>query len=101
MLTLDPARVWGFADRGQLAVGMAADVNVFDAGTVGPAVPELLRDLPGGGARLSQRAEGFVATIVAGEVTIEDGEPTGARPGRLLRQGRAERGPRPKRETRT
>jgi N-acyl-D-aspartate/D-glutamate deacylase len=87
MLTLDPARVWGFADRGRLEVGMAADVNVFDAETIGPAVPELVRDLPGGGARLSQRAEGFAATIVAGEVTIEGGEPTGARPGQLLRQG--------------
>ena len=51
------------------------------------AVPELVRDLPGGGLRLSQRAEGFAATVVAGKVTIEGGEPTGARPGQLLRQG--------------
>jgi N-acyl-D-aspartate/D-glutamate deacylase len=63
-------------------------VNVFDPDRVGPAVPEVVRDLPRGGKRLSQRSEGFMATLVGGEVTILDGEPTGARPGRLVR-GRA------------
>jgi N-acyl-D-aspartate/D-glutamate deacylase len=85
MLTLAPAMAWGFADRGLLREGMAADVNVFDPDRVGPAVPEVVRDLPQGGKRLSQRAEGFKATVVGGEITILDGETTGARPGRLVR----------------
>lgn len=85
MLTLEPALAWGFADRGLLREGLLADLNVFDPDTVGPAVPEIVEDLPGGGKRLSQRAEGFAATIVAGEITIRDGEPTGRRPGRLIR----------------
>lgn len=85
MLTQQPAQAWGFADRGVLRPGMAADVNVFDPDTIAPAVPEIVYDLPGGAARLSQRAEGLAATIVGGEVTIRDGVATGARPGRLLR----------------
>jgi N-acyl-D-aspartate/D-glutamate deacylase len=87
MLTLAPAVAWGFTDRGLLREGMVADVNVFDPDRVGPAVPEIVRDLPRGGKRLSQRSEGFKATVVAGEVTIRDGEATGARPGRLVRAG--------------
>jgi N-acyl-D-aspartate/D-glutamate deacylase len=85
MLTLAPATAWGMADRGLLREGMLADLNVFDPATVAPAVPRVVADLPGGGNRLSQRAEGFHATVVAGEVTILDGEPTGATPGRLVR----------------
>ena len=65
--------------------GMVADLNVFDPGVVAPAVPEVVNDLPGGGKRLSQRVVGFRATLVDGQVTIRDGEPTGERPGRLLR----------------
>ena len=72
---------WGFADRGLLRAGMVADINVFDPDTVGPAVPELVDDLPGGGRRLEQRSAGFLATLVNGQVTIRDGEPTGATPG--------------------
>ena len=87
MLTDEPARAWGFSDRGRLAPGRLADLNVFDPDTVGPAVPELVEDLPGGGLRLSQRAEGFAATVVAGTITIREGRPTGARPGRLIRAG--------------
>ena len=86
MITLAPALAWGFADRGLLRAGMAADVNVFDPATVGPAVPELVDDLPGGGRRLEQRSQGVRATVVNGQVTIRDGVPTGARPGRLLRR---------------
>jgi N-acyl-D-amino-acid deacylase len=86
MITLAPALAWGFADRGLLRAGMAADVNVFDPVTVGPAVPELVDDLPGGGRRLEQRSQGFLATVVNGQVTIRDGVPTGVRPGRLLRR---------------
>jgi len=85
MITLAPALAWGFADRGLLRAGMAADINIFDADTVGPAVPRLVDDLPAGGRRLEQRSQGFLATLVNGEVTIEDGRPTGATPGRLLR----------------
>ena len=92
MLTLEPALAWGFADRGLLREGLCADLNVFDPATVGPAVPELVADLPGGGLRLSQRAEGFHATVVAGEITLRDGEPTGRHPGRLLRNRLATRG---------
>ncbi|HTZ08766.1 MAG TPA: amidohydrolase family protein [Acidimicrobiales bacterium] len=86
MLSAVPAAAWGFPDRGMLEVGMAADVNVFDPDTVGPAVPTLVGDLPAGGLRLLQRSVGFSATVVNGEVTLLEGEPTGALPGRLLRR---------------
>ncbi|MFK7896310.1 MAG: amidohydrolase family protein [Myxococcota bacterium] len=85
MLSFEPALAWGFADRGLLREGLIADMNVFDPKTVGPAVPELVRDLPGGGLRLSQKAQGFLATIVAGQVTIRGGEPTGRVPGMLVK----------------
>ena len=85
MLTLAPALAWGFSDRGLLRAGMAADLNVFDPDRVGPAVPRLVDDLPAGGLRLEQRSVGFAATVVAGQVTIRDGVPTGAMPGQLVR----------------
>jgi N-acyl-D-aspartate/D-glutamate deacylase len=88
MITLAPANAWGFADRGLVRAGMLADLNVFDPATVAPAVPTLVDDLPAGGRRLEQRADGFLATLVAGEVTISGGAPTGASPGRLIRSGR-------------
>ena len=81
MITLAPALAWGFADRGLLREGMAADVNVFDPDVVAPSVPRIVHDLPSGGKRLEQRAVGFHATVVGGEVTIVDAEPTGALPG--------------------
>jgi N-acyl-D-amino-acid deacylase len=85
MITLAPALAWGFADRGLLRAGMAADINVFDPATVGPSVPRLVDDLPAGGRRLEQRAQGFLATLVNGQVTIRDGSRTGAAPGQLIR----------------
>ena len=85
MLTLAPAMAWGFADRGLVREGMVADLNVFDPDTVAPAVPEVVDDLPAGRPRLSQRSVGFAASVVGGQVTIRDGESTGARPGRLVR----------------
>ena len=84
-MTQLPARAWGFGDRGELAPGMAADINVFDLETVSPNLPELLYDLPGGARRLRQTATGFRATLVNGEVLIEDGEPTSSTSGQLLR----------------
>jgi N-acyl-D-amino-acid deacylase len=88
MITLAPALAWGFADRGLLRPGMVADLNVFDPDTVGPAVPTLVDDLPGGGRRLEQRSHGFRATVVNGQVTVREGAVTGASPGRLLRNAR-------------
>ncbi len=84
-ITQLPATAWGFDDRGVLAVGKAADVNVFDPETVTPDLPELVHDLPAGEPRLRQTATGFAATIVNGEVITEHGKVTGAVPGRLLR----------------
>jgi N-acyl-D-aspartate/D-glutamate deacylase len=91
MLTLAPAQAWGFSDRGLIREGMLADLNVFDPKTVGPEVPRIVEDLPAGGKRLSQRSVGFLATVVAGQITIRGGEPTDRRPGRLLRNRLATR----------
>jgi N-acyl-D-amino-acid deacylase len=85
MLTLEPARAWGFADRGLIREGLIADINVFDPETVGPQMPVLVHDLPTGAPRFRQGADGFLATIVAGQVVHENGRHTGALPGRLIR----------------
>ena len=87
MLTLVPSTVWGFADRGLLREGFVADLNVIDPETVTAHLPRVERDLPGGAARLTQRASGFLATVVGGQVLLEDGEHTGALPGSLVRRG--------------
>jgi N-acyl-D-aspartate/D-glutamate deacylase len=84
-MTQVPATAWGFDDRGVLAEGKAADINVFDPETVAPNLPELRHDLPSGAPRLRQTATGFRATIVNGKVLVEDGETTGLTPGSLLR----------------
>lgn len=89
-MTQVPAAAWGFNDRGVIAEGMAADINVFDINTVTPDMPELVYDLPGGARRLRQTASGFKATLVNGQVLLDNGEPTGTRPGRLLRGRLAE-----------
>jgi N-acyl-D-aspartate/D-glutamate deacylase len=85
MLTLVPATLWGFADRGLVREGMAADLVVFDPDTVGAEMPEVVDDLPAGARRLVQRARGIAATVVNGEVLLRGGQHTGALPGRLLR----------------
>ena len=85
MLTYEPATHWGFADRGLVREGMAADLVVFDPATVAPEMPELVHDLPSGARRLVQKSRGYKATVVNGEVLLRDGQPTGALPGRLLR----------------
>jgi len=85
MLTLVPATYWGFADRGLVREGFAADLLVFDPETISPEMPEVVADLPAGARRLVQRARGIAATIVSGEILLRDGKHTGALPGRLLR----------------
>ncbi len=80
-----PARIAGMADRGQLTGGYKADFNIIDAGAMRLHQPTVKADLPAGGRRLEQRADGYVATIVAGEIIAENGVPTAARPGRLVR----------------
>jgi N-acyl-D-aspartate/D-glutamate deacylase len=87
-MTSDTARLYGLGDRGVLAPGYKADVNVIDFDRLNLRLPELVFDLPGGARRLVQRADGYVATVVSGEVTFREGEPTGARPGRLVRGAR-------------
>ncbi|KKW64058.1 amidohydrolase family protein [Mycolicibacterium elephantis] len=84
-LTSVPARVAGLADRGRIAVGYKADLNVIDHAAVRLHRPVVTYDLPAGGRRLDQSADGYVATIVSGEVIAENGVPTAARPGRLIR----------------
>jgi N-acyl-D-aspartate/D-glutamate deacylase len=81
----DTARAVGLRDRGVLAPGYRADLNVIDYERLTLPAPEVIADLPAGGKRLVQRAAGYVATIVRGEVVYERGEPTGALPGRLIR----------------
>jgi N-acyl-D-aspartate/D-glutamate deacylase len=85
MLTLVPATLWGFADRGLIREGMAADFVVFDPDTIAAEMPEVVDDLPAGARRLVQRTRGVAATVVNGEVLLREGKPTGALPGRLLR----------------
>src|SRR3546814_1120453 len=72
-------------DRGVLAPGYRADVNLIDFDGLRVRRPEMRHDLPAGGRRLLQRADGYEATVVAGQVTYERGEATEALPGRLLR----------------
>ncbi len=84
-LTSEPAALVGLADRGCLAVGRKADLNLIDFERLQVQVPTVVHDLPAGGRRMHQRADGFVATIVSGTVTYRHGEPTGALPGRLVR----------------
>ncbi len=83
--TAETARLYGLDDRGVLAPGMLADVNVIDFDHLALAPPEMLYDLPARGRRLVQRARGYRATVKRGVVTYEDGVATGALPGVLLR----------------
>jgi N-acyl-D-aspartate/D-glutamate deacylase len=85
LLSHDTARTVGLLDRGIIAPGYKADLNVIDFERLRLHAPEVARDLPSGGRRLVQRAEGYAATIVSGAVVYRDGAPTGALPGRLVR----------------
>jgi N-acyl-D-aspartate/D-glutamate deacylase len=88
MQTRDTAEAVGLRDRGLVAVGQRADLNVIDYEKLALRLPEVTHDLPAGGRRLMQRADGYAATIVAGTVTYRDGQATGALPGRLVRGAR-------------
>ncbi|RYE94919.1 MAG: D-aminoacylase [Myxococcales bacterium] len=85
MLTSDGARFLGLSDRGRVQPGLRADLNIIDLPRLGLERPRLVRDLPAGGQRLLQDATGYRATLVAGQVTVRDGQLTGARPGRVAR----------------
>jgi len=88
LLTSAPAERFGLRDRGRLVAGMNADIVVFDPARVGVGPITTRFDLPAGGMRLYADAPGVLKVIVNGEVILEDGEATGARPGRILRSGR-------------
>jgi N-acyl-D-aspartate/D-glutamate deacylase len=85
-LTSQPADLYGLSDRGRIALGLRADVNVIDVDRMSLSVPRAVHDLPAGGTRLIQPATGYDATVVAGQVTRRHGVDSGARPGRLLRR---------------
>jgi N-acyl-D-aspartate/D-glutamate deacylase len=85
MLTRRNAHHMGLTDRGVIAVGMKADLNLVDLARLSLPMPQVVRDLPAGGRRLIQKAEGYLATFVAGQAVTENGEITAARPGRWVR----------------
>lgn len=85
--THDTAMVYGLADRGMLRAGYKADVNIIDPEALRVHCPEMVFDLPGGGRRLVQRADGYLATLVNGVPIFEQGRATGSFPGKLLRGG--------------
>ncbi|HEY9216857.1 MAG TPA: amidohydrolase family protein [Phenylobacterium sp.] len=87
-LTSDTANAYGLTDRGQLKRGLLADINIIDFEQLRLFRPEAVNDLPAGGRRLVQRAEGYRFTIKSGQVTFVDGQSTGALPGGLVRGGR-------------
>ena len=86
--TKDTATLYGLGDRGSLEVGLRADINVIDFENLRLGSPWMAHDLPSGGRRLLQDAEGYDYTVVAGEITRDHGEYTGALPGRLVRGAR-------------
>lgn len=87
MMSHDTSRHIGLTDRGTLELGMRADINVIDLQNLTLRKPRLVDDLPAGGKRMLQDANGYRATIVAGEPILENDQLTGARPGRLVRMG--------------
>ena len=88
-MTSIPAGIAGLEDRGRIALGYKADLNVIDHAALTLHKPVIVNDLPAGGRRLDHTADGYVATIVSGEVIARDGVPTAARPGKLIRGRRA------------
>ena len=84
-ITYNTATMWGLHDRGLIREGMAADLVVFDADTIGARMPDVVHDLPAGAKRLKQTADGILNTVVNGEILLTNNEHSGAVPGRLLR----------------
>ena len=84
-VTYNTSTMWGLHDRGLVREGMVADLLVFDPNTIGPNMPEVIRDLPADATRIKQTASGIKNTIVNGEVLLTYNEHSGATPGRLLR----------------
>ena len=84
-LTSQPAESVGLLDRGRIAPGYKADINILDPERIVLHRPQIQADLPAGGKRLRQEADGYVATLLSGTVTYRDGVPTGALPGKLVR----------------
>ena len=89
LMTSHPAGIIGFRDRGVIAPGYKADVNVIDYEHLMLHAPEIADDLPGGGRRLDQRADGYRYMIVSGKVVTRDDKPTGVLPGKLVRGAQA------------
>jgi N-acyl-D-aspartate/D-glutamate deacylase len=87
-MTSETASLYGLGDRGTLRPGLRADVNVIDHARLQLRSPHMAHDLPGGARRFIQEADGYVATVVAGQITLVEGEDTGARPGALVRGAR-------------
>ncbi len=85
MQTKETAELVGLYDRGVLAPGYKADINIIDFDHLVLHEPEVINDLPAGGRRLVQKASGYTATIVAGKVAFREGEPTGELNGKLIR----------------
>jgi N-acyl-D-aspartate/D-glutamate deacylase len=85
ILTSEPAAVYGLRDRGTVEPGLRADLNVIDTNVLAPRAMEVVFDLPAGAKRVLQRTDGFVATVVDGQIVQRDGTDTGARPGRVVR----------------
>ncbi|WP_274522628.1 amidohydrolase family protein [Comamonas sp. E6] len=86
MLTQRPASLYGFADRGVLQVGKLADLNLIDLQALKILPPHIARDLPAGGKRFLQGAQGYRYTIKSGQITYRDSMATDALPGRLLKR---------------
>jgi N-acyl-D-amino-acid deacylase len=90
MLTREPAELYSLYDRGLIVKGMKADLNIIDFDRLQLRTPHIVHDLPAGGKRFLQDADGILATLVSGEVIYRNGEPTGALPGRLVRGKQAD-----------
>ena len=84
-MTAQTAGLYGLKDRGVIAPGMLADINVIDFAKLAPLPPKMVYDLPAGGRRLLQRATGYVGTWKSGVQIVDHDEPTGALPGKILR----------------